>query len=189
MEQFIKGNWTAGWAMDLHTVSCSKNSDGSFDTVRSYIGQLVYKLKYQQDNNTISELSKMVAIFMKSRRIFNYIDVIIPVPPSKERSLQPVPTIAIETGKLTGKNVDTNYIKKLKSTSELKSITNPDERAKVLVNAFGVIDNRYEGKDVLLFDDLYRSGTTLKEITDVLYKYGKVKNVYIITMTKTRVNR
>jgi hypothetical protein len=47
MEQFIKGNWTAGWAMDLHTVSCSKNSDGSFDTVRSEIGELVYKLKYQ----------------------------------------------------------------------------------------------------------------------------------------------
>jgi predicted amidophosphoribosyltransferase len=100
-----------------------------------------------------------------------------------------VDTIAIEAGKLTGKNVDTNYINKLKSTSELKSITNPDERAKVLENAFGVIDNRYEGKNVLLFDDLYRSGTTLKEITDVLYKYGKVKNVYIITMTKTRVNR
>ena len=56
-------------------------------------------------------------------------------------------------------------------------------------NAFGVIDNRYEGKNVLLFDDLYRSGTTLKELTSVLYKYGKVKNVYIITMTKTRVNR
>lgn len=103
--------------------------------------------------------------------------------------MQPVPAIAIEAGKLTGKKVDTNYIKKLKSTSELKSITNPDDRAKILENAFGVIDNRYEGKNVLLFDDLYRSGTTLKELTSVLYKYGKVKNVYIITMTKTRVNR
>ena len=70
MEQFIKGNWTAGWAMDLHTVSCSKNSDGSYNTVRSEIGELVYKLKYQQDNSTIANLSKMVANFMKSRRIF-----------------------------------------------------------------------------------------------------------------------
>jgi predicted amidophosphoribosyltransferase len=131
----------------------------------------------------------MVANFMKTRRIFNYIDAIIPVPPSKERSLQPVTAIAIEAGKLTGKKVDTNYIKKLKSTSELKSITNPDDRAKILENAFSIIDNRYVGKDVLLFDDLYRSGTTLKELTNVLYKYGKVKNVYIITMTKTRVNR
>ena len=189
MEQFIKGNWTAGWAMDLHTISCSKNDDGSYNTIRSEIGELVYKLKYQQDNTTITNLSNMVAKFMKSRRIFDYIDAIIPVPSSKERALQPVPIIAIEAGKLTDKNVDTNYIKKLKSTSELKSITNPDERAKILENAFGVIDNRYEGKNVLLFDDLYRSGTTLKELTNVLYKNGKVKNVYIITMTKTRVNR
>ena len=189
MEQFIKGNWTAGWAMDLHTVSCSKNSDGSFDTVRSEIGELVYKLKYQHDNTTITNLSNMVATFMKSRRIFNYIDAIIPVPPSKDRSLQPVTAIALEAGKLVGKKVDTNYIKKLKSTSEVKNIQNPDDRAKILKNAFGVIDNRYEGKNVLLFDDLYRSGTTLKELTNLLYKYGKVKNVYIITMTKTRVNR
>ncbi|MCT7466546.1 hypothetical protein N5T78_08150 [Aliarcobacter cryaerophilus] len=189
MEQFIKGNWKAGWAMDLHTISCFKNSDGSFDTIRSEIGELVYKLKYQQDNTTIIKLSHMVATFMKSRRIFNYIDAIIPVPPSKDRSLQPVPEIALEVGELTGKKVDTNYIQKLKSTSELKSIINPDERAKILENAFGVIDNRYEGKNVLLFDDLYRSGTTLKELTNLLYKYGKVKNVYIITMTKTRVNR
>ena len=48
---------------------------------------------------------------------------------------------------------------------------------------------RYKGKDVLLFDDLYRSGTTLKEITHMLYEQGKVKSVYIVTMTKTRVNR
>ena len=48
-----------------------------------------------------------------NRSIFNYIDAIIPVPPSKERVLQPVPAIAIEAGKLTNKNVDTNYIKKL----------------------------------------------------------------------------
>ena len=189
MEQFIKGNWTAGWTIDLHTVSCTKNSDGSFDTVRSEIGELVYKLKYQQDNSKITNLSSMVATFMKSRRIFNYIDAIIPVPPSKDRNLQPVQAIATETNKLVGKKVDKKKKKKLKSTSELKSITNPDDRAKILENAFGVIDNRYEGKNVLLFDDLYRSGTTLKELTSVLYKYGKVKNVYIITMTKTRVNR
>ena len=30
-----------------------------------------------------------------------------------------------------------------------------DQRAKILENAFSVIDNRYEGKNVLLFDDLF----------------------------------
>lgn len=69
MEQFIKGNCITVWAIDLDTFSCTKNSDGSFDAVRLYIAELVYKLKYQQDNDTISELSKMVATFMNSRII------------------------------------------------------------------------------------------------------------------------
>lgn len=189
MEQFIKGNWQAGWAIDLHTLSCSKNSDGSFNTTRTEIGELVYQLKYHGDTSTINQISNMVSSFIRSRRIFSYIDVIIPVPPSKQRSLQPVPTIASKVGSLVNKRVDLDYIKKLKSTSELKQIQNPDERAAILSGAFKVSDKRYEGKDVLLFDDLYRSGTTLKEITDVLYKYGKVKNVYVVTMTKTRKNR
>ena len=189
MEQFIRGNWRAGWAIDLHTLSCTKNSDGSFNTTRTELGELVYQLKYHQDNSKINSISNIVSSFLRSRRVFSYIDVIIPVPPSKQRSLQPVPTIAKEVGRLTNKKVDLDYIKKLRSTSEIKQIDNPDERAQILSGAFKVIDNRYKGKDVLLLDDLYRSGTTLKEITNVLYKYGKVKNVYVVTMTKTRKNR
>lgn len=189
MEQYIKGNWKAGWAIDLHTVSCTKNSDGSFNTVRSEIGELVYRLKYQQDGNTIKNISTKVANFFRSRRIFHNIDVILPVPPSKQRNLQPVPTIAIEAGKLVNKKVDTSYIKKYRSTSEVKEIMDPNERAKALAGVFVVEDQRYKGKDVLLFDDLFRSGTTLKEITSVLYSLGKVNSVYVVTMTKTRVNR
>jgi predicted amidophosphoribosyltransferase len=55
--------------------------------------------------------------------------------------------------------------------------------------AFSVSDQRYANKKVLIFDDLFRSGTTLKEITRVLYEVGKVQNVYVVTLTKTRVNR
>lgn len=189
MEQFIKGNWRAGWAIDIHTVSCTKNDDGSFNTVRSDIGELVYRLKYQQDRNTINSISQIVANFFRSRRIFSYIDVILPVPPSKQRDLQPVPTIAYEAGRMVNKKVDTNYIKKFRSTSEIKEMKDPNERAKALAGVFGVEDMRYKGKDVLLFDDLYRSGTTLKEITHMLYEQGKVNSVYVVTMTKTRVNR
>lgn len=189
MEQFIKGNWQAGWAIDLHTLSCSKNPDGSFNTTRSDIGELVYRLKYSKDGSTINTLSNMVASFIRTRRIFSYIDVILPVPPSKQRDLQPVSTIAIETGSLVNKKVDLDYIKKLRCTSEVKEIDDPNERAKLLANAFGLKDKRYKGKDILLFDDLYRSGTTLKEITNVLYSQGEVRNVYVVTMTKTRKNR
>lgn len=79
MEQYLKENWIAGWAMDLHTISCSKNSDGSFNTIKSEICELVYQLKYQQNISTINELSNKVESFMKSGRVFSYVDVILPV--------------------------------------------------------------------------------------------------------------
>lgn len=189
MEQFLSGNWKAGWAMDLHTISCTKNSDGSFNTVRSEIGDLVYKLKYQQNNTVVNHIAKKVSNFLQTRRIFSNIDVILPVPPSKQRNLQPVTTIALIAGNLLNKKVDTNYIVKYRSTSEIKEIMNPNDRAIALDGVFGVIDERYKGKNILLFDDLFRSGTTLKEITKILYSTGKVNSVYVVTMTKTRVNK
>lgn len=44
-------------------------------------------------------------------------------------------------------------------------------------------------KKVLLIDDLFRSGSTLNEIASVLYKDAGVQNVYVVTLTKTRVNK
>ena len=47
---------------------------------------------------------------------------------------------------------------------------------------FTIIKN----KRVLLFDDVFGSGETLKEITRVLYKEGLVKDVYVLTATIIR---
>ena len=42
---------------------------------------------------------------------------------------------------------------------------------------------------ILLVDDLYRSGTTLRVATDLLKTTGKAEKVSVLTMTKTRSNR
>lgn len=41
-------------------------------------------------------------------------------------------------------------------------------------------------KRVLLFDDLYRSGSTLNAITDVLLQAGQATSVSVLTLTRTR---
>ena len=45
------------------------------------------------------------------------------------------------------------------------------------------------GMNVLLLDDLYRSGSTLAVATDVLYDQADCNNVYVLVMTKTRSRR
>ena len=47
-------------------------------------------------------------------------------------------------------------------------------------------ENILLNKNVLLLDDIYDSGATLTVATYLLYSCGQVKNVYVITMTKTR---
>ena len=78
---------------------------------------------------------------------------------------------------------------KVKKTKFLKDIENTESRKTQLKGAFKVRDNRFAGKYILLFDDLFRSGETLNEITNVLVKEGKVSRVFVLTITKTRTKR
>lgn len=55
MTQNLIGRWKGGWALDLHTVSSKINLDGSYDNVRSKIGEALYLLKYRNDNRVCIE--------------------------------------------------------------------------------------------------------------------------------------
>jgi len=53
---------------------------------------LVYRLKYQSDQSTVPRLARVVAEFIVSKKLL--IDVVVPLPPSKQRRVQPVRSIA-----------------------------------------------------------------------------------------------
>lgn len=185
----IQGNWKAGWALDVHTIKSIPLGNGKFDTTYTETGKALNELKYHQNYSQIERLANEVIVFLRTRLVTPYIDVIIPTPASKNRDLQPVEEIAKLVSKGLNIPIDTNYILKIKNTSELKSIDSPLEREKLLLDAFSLQDLRYQNKKILLFDDLFRSGSTLKEITKTLHYNGHVNNVYIVTLTKTRSKR
>jgi predicted amidophosphoribosyltransferase len=97
--------------------------------------------------------------------------------------------MAKSIGKLTSLPVDFTTLKKIKSTSQLKEIEDPDRRKEILKDAFSINLNALNGKDVLLFDDLYRSGETLNAVCDIIMNKGKARGVYVLTITKTRSKR
>lgn len=188
MSYTIDGDWKAGWALDLHTTSSTMLNDGSFQNTYSDIGKALNRLKYSGEYEHIEFLVEQLVSFLKTRLVTPYIGVIVPTPASKQRDLQPVYIIAQEVAKRLGIKCDLNYIEKVKDTAELKSIEDIDERQRMLSGAFKV-DRRYASKKVLIIDDLYRSGSTLKELTRTMYNEGHVNNVYVVTLTKTRVHR
>lgn len=199
--QILTGHWKEGYALDLHTSSSfpMKDPEGNnitdsngnirWDTKRPPIAEELYQLKYKYDKTHINTIAIEVANFIKAKANWN-LHKIIPIPPSDTtRSFQPVYELAKAVGILCNLEVDFSLLKKLKSTSQLKTIKEIDQRKDILKDAFGITDSILVGKNILLFDDLFRSGETLNAAYDIIMNKGKAKNVYVLTITKTRTKR
>lgn len=214
--QVLQGFWKEGFALDLHTVSSTPKEwstkkiistefvDGQFktvekevqdkvlkwDTVYTPIGGEMNHLKYWKELHRAETIAISASDFLKSKMSTWKISLIIPIPPSDTtREFQPVYEIVKYIGKICSLPVDYSILKKLKSTSQLKEIDDPIKRKQVLNGAFSIQNNSLLGKNILLFDDLYRSGETLNAVSDILINSGKATVVYVLTITKTRSKR
>jgi competence protein ComFC len=154
----IKGSWDRGYVLDVHTISSTMigyNEFGhpEFDTVRSPLGELVYRLKYRGDKGAIVSIVEAITGFMTTSDI--HPEVVVPMPPSKlERSFQPVIEVGTELAKTLGITFNSTSLKKAKSTPQMKDVGDFPARVATLEAAF-VIDRDLEGRTVLLLDDLF----------------------------------
>ncbi|WP_268576594.1 ComF family protein, partial [Escherichia coli] len=73
-------------------------------------------------------------------------------------------------------------------TTQLKNVTDSEERKKQVEGLYQVDATQTRGRRILLFDDLYRSGTTMNSITELLLDAGQATTVNAVTITKTRSN-
>jgi predicted amidophosphoribosyltransferase len=60
------------------------------------------------------------------------------------------------------------------------------ERASLLKDLHHVERQQAEGKRILLFDDLFRSGATMNSVAEALRKQGKAAEVFALAITRTR---
>lgn len=193
--KMIIGNWTHGWVLDQHTLrSTSEGSDSSmhpeFDTERTELGEALYKLKYRADMTQVEPIARTVADFICNRSELSDIKAVLAVPPSDtRRSFQPVQVLAARIGALLGLPAPDDYLLKTKQTQPLKGVADKRTRRRELEGAFAVLDQRFADMHVLLFDDLFRSGETLKAVTVALLFEGDAAMVSVVTATSTRSNR
>ena len=188
----IIGNWKKGLAFDVHTLSSTYLGPNEFgynqwENTRSEMGELVYEFKYQKDRSC---LGSIVALLDKIKGIDQF-DYILPIPPTDQgREFQPVTEIALALGKHHGIEVLTDVLKKMAGGPQLKNVDDPEKRKKLLKDSIRIDKaDSVAGCDILLVDDLYRSGATLSVATDLLYEIAKANKVCVLTMTKTRSNR
>lgn len=187
----IAGPWKAGFTLDEHTVRSdflgyNEQEHAVYDTVRSEVGELVYRLKYQGDQSAVPPLARVVAEFISSKDL--PIDVVVPLPPSKQRSVQPVRSIGASVAKRLDIAYDSRALRKVRVSPELKSMNELKDRRAALAGAFIASAEALKGKSVLLLDDLYRSGASMEEAARAIRKSG-AKAVYALALTRTRTNR
>ena len=188
----IPGRWSNGFTLDVHTTSSGlAGRDGyghpQFASKRSELGELLYRLKFRGDKSVVSEIAEVVGTFAES--YLPKVDLIVPVPPSTPRKEQPVILLARAIGERIGIPVFEDCVWKVRETSQLKNVFDFDERSRLLDGAFEIDRSVANGKTVLLFDDLYRSGATLNAVNSLLYDRGGAKDVLALALTRTRLLR
>ncbi len=172
----LLGSWHTGWALDFH--SRITGSDWS----RSGVGDLTYRLKYDSDVSVLPALVKQTLGLIQTHPELGEADVIIPVPSSTQRKVNPV-NVFCEA--LAGKiNVPMQMlVVKTRQTQLQKEMKTLAQKRANVAGAFAVKSD-VKGKHILLVDDLFDSGATLDEITRLLLKHG-ASRVNTLTLTRT----
>jgi ribosomal protein L14 len=192
-------NKAIGWALDKHTYISQSGYD------RSDAAEHLYKVKYSSEEYIDPDLLKKVNTSRIAKVLFaflsgkypevekkfpdlDFFDYILCVPPSDiDRDFQPV----YEIGKKLSEYSEISLLgddvfRKIKKTDTMKN-KKKSEVEKLLNNAFFVEKpTELKKKNVLIFDDIIRTGATLLEIINTLKMNAEIGDIYVLTITKTR---
>lgn len=184
----IKGPWIDGWVLDKHTVSSTflgndEHGHAQFETIRTEVGEAVYRLKYKQDWTQVEPLANALVQHVFSR--FADVGLIVPMPASKQRRRQPVHEIAITLGRIVKVPVFDNMLSKPNATLALKDLHSREEKLAVLQSAIHLNEaiTNTGTWNALLIDDLYDSGASMEAACAALTSYKKIKGVYVAALT------
>lgn len=188
--QRINGSWDLGYSLDKHVLQSTyigENQWGhpDFDNTRSEVGEALYKLKFRSDFNQVQPIAEQISASLAP--CFPSASLIIPMPPSKQRTRQPVIEVARQVAMNMGIPCYENLLVKTSSTPQMKDIVSRDEKVETLSKAFTVYDVLEEGSyDLLIIDDLFDTGSSLEAATKVLRGYSKIRNIYVATVTRKK---
>jgi len=185
----VDGPWIKGYAFDIHTYDSTftgNNEYGhpTFDTKRSPMGQFIYELKYGQHLPVLEKIVDLIVNDDSFVKFIDAVDIILPVPPTnKYRMIQPVLVCSQKISEKFGKDLHSDILSST-NKDELKDVAT-EEKYQKIKESINVDEKIDKSKRILIFDDVFDSGSTLSAITNALKEKG-YNNVSIFTLTKTR---
>ena len=148
------------------------------------IKEIILKIKYYGTFEAINDLVKKA---FKIRKPYLTEDTIITFVPmfrkkEKQRGFNQAEIIAKKVGEMTGSKV-LSLLEKIKDTPSQTKL-DKNERLKNIRGSFRIKEGIICNSNILLVDDVWTSGATMKECARVLKKSG-VKRVFGFTLTRT----
>ena len=183
----IVGNWDKGFVLDKHIISSTPKGENvyghmEYETVRTELGELVFQLKYRNRYECIDKILEAIEPFLDNCLELNEVDIVIPVPPSKIRDFQPVEELACAVAEYLNVSYTNEVLEKV-ITEQSKDMSRIE---KSLSGSIIKRLNATKPHTVLLIDDLYSTGETLKECVKLLKTDPLLEKIYVLVMTKTR---
>ncbi len=146
------------------------------------------RLKYQNDIMIGEKMATLMAAHIYDSFSISDYSVIIPVPlhPIKlrKRGFNQSLVLARQISKIFSIPVDFLSLKKTTNTKPQVGLTKYNRKINVR-NSFAINDtNTIKGKKVLLIDDVYTTGSTIRECSRTLRKHG-AHDIGVLTLART----
>ena len=182
-----------GYVLDYHfTCSPGLGSDPYVpeNPQRTQLGEYIYNVKYKNIDNAlrikfINDIINIMEGFIISnmRGWLTEIQCIVSAPASVKREKQPVSLIS--EGLASRLNLPFHDILfKSKTSPPMKNIEDFEERKALLKDVIKV-KNSLSAKNILIIDDIFDSGATLRRSIEVLLEQNIARKVFALVLTRT----
>jgi ComF family protein len=140
---------------------------------------LIHRFKYQKEKNIGIKLGMIAGLKYLESSFFKNIDVVIPVPSSRfkmwKRGFNQAEIFALGIHRVTHLPLDTQNLKKCRNTKTQTKKTRVD-RLNNVMGSFRLKDkNSFEGKHVLIVDDVLTTGATIESCINAFSHCTNIK--------------
>ncbi|STO32015.1 DNA utilization protein GntX [Fusobacterium necrogenes] len=149
------------------------------------IKSLIADFKLKNRRNLGYEIALLIKDPIKSLIKEKRIDIVLPVPISKERERErgfnQIEDLLDRCG------IEYKRIIREKNTKHMYELLDSKDRKKNIYNAFKNRNLDINGKNVLIVDDIVTTGNTIKEIVKEITKIASPESIYIFSLAVSKI--